>query len=65
MDNVFNVDVAHSRVTVSKSFLNNATSVGLLLIPFFLEHKNVLSIVFSYYLLILNCFQRLKPKIKL
>ena len=28
MDNVFNVDVAHSRVICSKSFLNNATSVG-------------------------------------
>ena len=25
MDNVFNVDVAHSRVIGSKSFLNNAT----------------------------------------
>ena len=33
MDNVFNVDVAHSIVIGLKRFLNNATSVGLLLIP--------------------------------
>ena len=40
MDNVFNVDVAHSSVIGSKCFLTIATSVVFLLIPIYFRTQD-------------------------